>query len=239
MSEFRVKIPTRELYESNIKEWESQILSFLRIGDTEQYIFRYQDNEGDKFVKDNANEAKDESVKKFRMLFRRKKVQTAEALWVALPKSIQKEISDADRRNGLACKIWTHIATKIRKDKKLLEIKLISKWNNLTLDCSPSKKLQQFEEIIGDLNGLNCVTPDHIQLHKFKEIFRPKFEILIQTLEATASDGDLSHGAELTKLKNGLRNHLSRNASISETNRNSRNEPGTIFPLLSASSQTI
>lgn len=75
MNEFGIKVQKSLLYKYNIREWESQLISFLRLKDLEQFVTKFtdesEDNTGlENFVEDHADMNKEESKKKITNAFR-------------------------------------------------------------------------------------------------------------------------------------------------------------------------
>lgn len=211
MSDYRAKLPSSGMFHTNSKKWEEQLHSFLILNDLDEFVDDYKYGMVENFIKDNADPNKVESINKWKRIFRRCKKKGTEAIWISLPKAIQKLIPSDHRKFGSATSVWIFIQKELKISRKNLEVKLLSKWNELTLDSNPSRKLNQFEKILGDLKEFRYDISGHVQLHKFKSVFKSKFSILIQTIELDAADKNLDYDKELVKLKNSLRNHINRN----------------------------
>lgn len=109
--------------------------------------------------------------------------------------------------------IWKKIQEKILEYNKIKEMQLLEKWNDLSLSENTLKSIQKFDELIYDMDRIGCKTSIHRKLFKFKEMFKDKYSILIQSIEANAIDSNLTHTQELKKLKDGLKLYVTRNES--------------------------
>ena len=131
--------------------------------------------------------------------------------------------------------IWKKIQEKIVEYNKIKEMQLLEKWNDLSLSDNSLKIIQKFEELIYDMEKIGCSTSIHRQLFKFKELFKDKYSILIQSIEANSIDKKLSHSEELKKVNEGLKLYVTRNESTQKKktkiqNSNQQNDNQNRFP---------
>ena len=127
---------------------------------------------------------------------------------------IEQNLMDENFRDTHKVKT-IHDTIKLRlKDKtSLQEVKLMNKWNGLVICKNKLKTLDEFENTLGRLEKLNINISEVTQLHKFKNLFRRDFPIVVQSIEVDAACNNLTHEAQLKKLKRVLRRHIGQNGT--------------------------
>ena len=78
------------------------MLSFLTLNDMDQFILEYNDNDLNLYLSDHADVNSDVSLKKHTRAFKRGKKKATESLWLGLPKSERRLITEDNRMNGAA-----------------------------------------------------------------------------------------------------------------------------------------
>ena len=92
-----------------------------------------------------------------------------------------------------------------------------------------STTIKYFDEVHRKLTKLSIQTDSAMQLHKFKQLFRDKYSIIVRTNEIASTQAGDNHKTELDKLKDLLRNYFARNESMKTRSTSQINVDATNF----------